>query len=72
LDNPDYAIFTDAYIGLQDIETAATAEIQWLNDTIPLVDTMTLEELRTTFKRVMQEQRQEIRAWRYVFRRLRA
>lgn len=68
--DPDYALFTEARTNLENIEDAATDEIAWLLDAIAEVDGADLTALRTMFKRVLQEQLREIRAWRYVIRRL--
>jgi len=44
----------------------ATAEIEWLQTTIPDIDTMGIEDLRATLKRLAQENLHQIRAWRYL------
>jgi hypothetical protein len=48
----------------------AAAEVAWLEETIPQIETMTLEELRGVLKRLARENAETIRAWRYVIRRL--
>jgi hypothetical protein len=45
-------------------------EVAWLEETIPQIETMTLEELRGVLKRLARENMECIRAWRYVIRRL--
>lgn len=49
---------------------AAAAEIAWLDDTIPQIDSMTIEEVRGVVKRLAQENLRQIKAWLYVLRRL--
>jgi len=53
-----------------ELSSRASAEIDWLDATIPNVDTMTGEEVRGVVKRLAQENLQTIKAWRYILRRL--
>lgn len=46
------------------------AEVQWLDDTIPQIDAMTVAEVRAVVKRLAQENKRMLKAWRYVIRRL--
>jgi hypothetical protein len=70
LDDPDYADKVQQRLDFEALADKAAAEIAWLEATIPLIDTMTLEELRAVLKRVARENMETIRAWRYVIRRL--
>lgn len=70
LTDPDYPAFLQSKVDFGALADKADAEIDWLETNIPLVDDMTLEELRTFLKRVARENQEEIKAWRYLFRRL--
>lgn len=48
----------------------ADAEIGWLNETIPQIDTMAAVQVRDVVKRLAQENLRQIKAWKYIFRRL--
>ncbi|MHA2066800.1 MAG: hypothetical protein ACXABY_20715 [Candidatus Thorarchaeota archaeon] len=64
---PTYPDFQQRKIDFAALKDQATNEIDWLNDNIPLVSSADLATLRAYLERVMREQRQEIRAWRYIF-----
>lgn len=70
LTDPDYVTFTEARDVFDDLEAQADAEIAWLEAAIPTIGTADLAALRAILKRVAQENLREIRAWRYLFRRL--
>lgn len=70
LDDPDYPDFQQRRIDFDALKIQATNEIEWLNDNIPLVSSADLATLRSYLERIMREQRQEMRAWRYIFSRL--
>lgn len=70
LADPDYPIFVQARVDLDALADKAATEIAWLEETIPAIDGMTLEELRSVLKRVARENAETLRAWRYVIRRL--
>lgn len=57
-------------IDLRDLAADATAEIAWLEENIPLVDTANLATLRGYIRRLMAENRRQIKAWRFVAHRL--
>jgi len=70
LADPDYSTFLEARGVFDDLEAQAETEIAWLESAIPQIDTADLATLRAILKRVAQENLREIRAWRYLFRRL--
>jgi len=70
LDDPDYQDKLQQRVDFEVLAAKAAAEIAWLEETMPLIETMTLEELRGVLKRVARENMETIRAWRYVIRRL--
>lgn len=70
LDDPDYPAFRQGRIDFDTLAGKATSEIEWLNETIPAIPTMTGAEVRNVVFRIAREQREELRAWRYIFRRL--
>lgn len=70
LDDPGYPAFRQSRIDLVALADKADAEIEWLNETIPNIPTMTGAEVREVVLRIAREQREELRAWRYIFRRL--
>lgn len=70
LDDPDYPDFQEARARFDELAEKAAAEIAWLEETIPQIDTMTAAEVRAVVKRLARENMETIRAWRYVFRRL--
>ncbi len=70
LTDPDYATFTEARTIFNDLEAQAVTEILWLETAIPLIDTADLADLRTVVKRLAQENLREVKAWRYLFRRV--
>lgn len=55
---------------MTDLQTAASSELDYLDTTIPTIDTMTDVQVRDVVKRLAQENRQMIRAWQYVLNRL--
>lgn len=69
LSDPSYPSFLQSQIDFDEQEVMATEEIDWLNDIIPQIDTMTAAEVRNVVKRLAQENLRQIKAWRYVFRR---
>lgn len=83
-DDPGYGIFADARDKLDELETDATAEIEWLDgqieqldDAIPNIPGYDVTQLRAAFqvlaenqRRMMAENRRVIGALRYVVRRL--
>lgn len=70
LADPGYADKVQQRVDFEALADKAAAEIAWLEETIPLIDDMTLEELRSVLKRVARENMETIRAWGYVIRRL--
>jgi hypothetical protein len=70
LADPDYADKVQQRVDFEALADKAAAEIAWLEATIPLIETMTLEELRAVLKRLARENAETLRAWRYVIRRL--
>ncbi len=70
LADPGYSTFTEARGVFNDLEARATAEIAWLEAAIPAIDSADIATLRMVLKRLAQENLQEIKAWRYLFRRL--
>lgn len=70
LDDPGYPAFRQSRIDFDALADKAATEVEWLNETIPLIPTMTGAEVRDVVHRIAKEQREELRAWRYVFRRL--
>lgn len=70
LADPDYPAFLQNRIDFDELADKAASEIQWLNDTIPQIDTMTAAQVRDVVKRLAQENLRQINAWRYIFRRL--
>lgn len=66
----DYPTFMEARGIFNDLEAQATTEIAWLEAAIPTIDSADLATLRLVLKRIAQENLREIRAWRYLFRRL--
>lgn len=70
LDNPDWAILAQSRVDFGELANLADAEIGWLEATIPQIDTMALEDLRSVLQRLAQENLRQIKAWRYLFRRL--
>jgi hypothetical protein len=55
---------------MEDLLGAAEAELEWLDENIPLIGTMNAVQVRTVVNRLAQENRQMIRAWRYVLNRM--
>lgn len=70
LADPDYAAFKQARQRFDELANQANSEIVWLEDTIPQINTMTIEEVRDVVKRLARENLETLRAWRYVLRRL--
>lgn len=70
LNNPAWAALIQSRVDFGALADQANTEIDWLNATIPQIDTMTLEDLRAVLKRIAQENLKQIKAWRYLFRRL--
>jgi hypothetical protein len=68
IDNPDWLDFISTRVDFDALAAQANNEIDWLNENIPLVVGADLETLRTFLQRVMVEQREELKAWRYIFR----
>jgi hypothetical protein len=54
----------------EELATKAEVEIAWLEATIPLIDTMNQAELVAVIKRLAQENREMLKAWRYVLNKL--
>ena len=69
-DDPDYAAFQQASADLDGLADLADGEVSWLEATIPQIAAMDLEDLRTVLLRLAQENLRQIKAWRYLFRRL--
>lgn len=68
LADPDYADKVQQRVDFKALADAVDAEIDWLNATIPNIDTMTALEVRAVVKRLAQENREMMKAWRYVLR----
>lgn len=64
--NPDVLEKAD----LGSLEADIAGELVWLADTLATIDTMTNTQVRNVVKRLLQEQQRELKAWRYVIRRL--
>jgi hypothetical protein len=71
LSDPDYADFAQSQVDFRDLYAQAATEIAWLDANIPLVPSADLAILRTYLERVMRQNRQMIKAWRYLARKLR-
>lgn len=70
LTDPEYQNKLQQRRDFEDLESQVMAEIQWLSEIIPGIDTMTATEVRDVVKRLAKQNRQMIKAWRYVIRRL--
>ena len=70
LDNPAWAILTQAHLDFDALASQADTEVNWLENTIPQIDTMDIESLRGVLLRLAQENLRQIKAWKYLFRRL--
>jgi len=70
LDDPDYSTFAGTRVVFNDLEAQAVTEIAWLEAAILTIDAADLTTLRAVIKRLAQENLREIKAWRYLFRRL--
>lgn len=70
IDNPDWLEFASARVDFDAFVTQANNEIDWLDASIPLVDSANLAQLRVFLRRVMQQQREELKAWKYIFKRM--
>lgn len=70
LDDPEYPGFTESRLDFNALADLADSEIDWLNETIPQIDVMTAERVRDVVKRLAQENLRQVKAWRYIFRRL--
>ena len=70
LADPGYQDKVQQRLDFEALADKATAEIEWLDETIPNIQTMTGAEVRDVVHRLAREQREELRAWRYIFRRL--
>jgi hypothetical protein len=70
LDDPDYepriAVRAQSRIDASDLLTKIDTELDWLEEVIPQIDAMSLEELRDVLKRLARENQYQIKAWRYV------
>lgn len=70
LDDPRYTDRilerTQARIDAGALLSQLAAELDWLDETIPAIESMTLAELRAVLKRLAQENRKQLAAWRYV------
>jgi len=70
VDNAEWAALMQTRLDFGALADQADAEVSWLEDVIPQINTMTQEELRWVILRVAQENLRQIRAWRYLFRKL--
>jgi hypothetical protein len=52
------------------LEADIANELTYINTTLGTIDTMTAAQVRDVVKRILLEQRAELRAWRFVIRRL--
>lgn len=52
------------------LEQDIANELVWIGDTLATIDTMTQAQVRNVVKRILQEQQRELKAWRFVIRRL--
>lgn len=57
---------TDRF-NFRDLKTKAANELDYLNTTIPQIDTMTAAQVRDVVKRLAQENRQIIKAMKHLF-----
>lgn len=57
-------------LDLKALGEQVAAELAYLDTTIANIDTYTAAQVRDVVKRLCQEQRAELRAWRYVVKRL--
>ena len=70
LDDPDYTILVQSRVDFGELANLADAEIEWLETTIPQIDDMAFGDLRTVLLRLARENLRQIKAWRYLFRKL--
>lgn len=70
LADPGYADFEQSGVDFLALRAQAATEITWLDTNIPLVDIADLADLRVYLERVMRQNRQTIKAWRYIAKRL--
>jgi hypothetical protein len=70
LSDPDYPDFEQSGVDFRDLYAQAATEITWLDANIPLVLSADLANLRTYLERVMCQNRQMIKAWRYTAKRI--
>lgn len=70
LTDPGYADFEQSGVDFLALRAQAATEITWLDTNIPLVDIADLADLRVYLERVMRQNRQTIKAWRYIAKRL--
>lgn len=55
---------------LSDLLPQINTELNYISTTLAAIDTMTAAQVRDVVKRILLEQRAELRAWRFVIRRL--
>jgi len=70
LDNPAWSALTNAHVDFDELADLANSEVAWLENVIPQIATMDMENLRTVLQRLAQENLRQIKAWHYLFRRL--
>jgi hypothetical protein len=58
----------DKRLTLADLLTTAQNEIDWLDDTIPLIDTADISQLRIALKRSLQQNRKMIKVLMFLVR----
>lgn len=68
-ENPEYDTLQGTRRDWSDLANLADTEISWLEDTLENFDALTTTELREVIRRLLQENRRQLLAWRYVFRR---
>lgn len=57
-------------LDFSNLEADITNELTWITDTLATIDVMTQVQVRNVVKRILQEQQKELKAWRYVIRKL--
>lgn len=70
VDDPGYLAFLQSRLDFDALFASADNEIAWLDSTIPNISTMTAVEVRAVVERLARENREMIKAWRYLFNRL--
>ena len=70
LDDPDWQVLANSRVDFDALADKADNEVDWLETAIPQIETATLDQLRTLLQRLARQNLEQIKAWRYLFRRL--